>query len=540
MVSKEGGPVVQVQSSLGPRGSFELGGIAVDGTGAYFSGQANDTLYYASIPSMSLINGNSTFTADGDVQANAIAPLAGHSTLNVLTALPVAMAQDQGNEKMYVLDLLGPSLLVFDTTSQNGTSPPLVLPAYGSIAPIDLSTYATIFNPKLQFDPVLGAVWLIGTSSGFNRILGIFVTAGGDFISALNFGAGVSGAMNDFVVTPDPVTAGNSLVLVATDTVEHVIGWSSVSPAQSVASGLFDYQNGVLDTTSEIQLLSLDTIDGPGLLSAVVFDSAGPSYSLGIIELPPSGYVWANTPQAFTNPVDAVYGLAATYTTEDVGGVAYISLFQGGPPNPSEETGPFIGSTFGTGPVIGSFPGFLGPQTQMFFGDIVGDLFTTSFPPGSSQYLTTPTNPITSLYGVPTPDATYPNSDQSGLWGLAPIGSDGFAHLYRYSFTSTTLIDLPFVEPPPPPPVEGGEVIYTTRFFEGYNLSDLPTTPAEFVLKVAGASATVVNYLLRASCSSAPDGYIFWQNTTGDNTGQPTCSGTLGPTFIMSYWESGT
>lgn len=43
-------------------------------------------------------------------------------------------------------------------------------------------------------------------------------------------------------------------------------------------------------------------------------------------------------------------------------------------------------------------------------------------------------------------------------------------------------------------------------------------------------------YKLRASCSTSPSGFITWVNTTGDNTGQPGCSGTLGPTIIVDTW----
>jgi len=44
-------------------------------------------------------------------------------------------------------------------------------------------------------------------------------------------------------------------------------------------------------------------------------------------------------------------------------------------------------------------------------------------------------------------------------------------------------------------------------------------------------------YKLRASCSSSPTGYIHWTNTTGDDTGQPACGGTLGPSIIIRTWE---
>jgi hypothetical protein len=86
--------------------------------------------------------------------------------------------------------------------------------------------------------------------------------------------------------------------------------------------------------------------------------------------------------------------------------------------------------------------------------------------------------------------------------------------------------------------VEQAEVVYTTKFFEGEDYSSLVTIPAEFVVKwgIGGGSTTTTNYRLRASCSSAPGGYIYWVNTTGDNSGQPTCSGTLGPTFIVDTW----
>lgn len=43
-------------------------------------------------------------------------------------------------------------------------------------------------------------------------------------------------------------------------------------------------------------------------------------------------------------------------------------------------------------------------------------------------------------------------------------------------------------------------------------------------------------YKLRASCTSEPSGYITWINTTGDNSGIPTCGGVLGPTTIVAQW----
>lgn len=43
-------------------------------------------------------------------------------------------------------------------------------------------------------------------------------------------------------------------------------------------------------------------------------------------------------------------------------------------------------------------------------------------------------------------------------------------------------------------------------------------------------------YKLRASCTASPSGFITWVNTSGDNTGQPGCAGTLGPTFIVDTW----
>lgn len=43
-------------------------------------------------------------------------------------------------------------------------------------------------------------------------------------------------------------------------------------------------------------------------------------------------------------------------------------------------------------------------------------------------------------------------------------------------------------------------------------------------------------YKLQASCTTSPSGFITWVNTTGDNTGRPGCSGTLGPTNIVDSW----
>lgn len=43
-------------------------------------------------------------------------------------------------------------------------------------------------------------------------------------------------------------------------------------------------------------------------------------------------------------------------------------------------------------------------------------------------------------------------------------------------------------------------------------------------------------FKLRASCTASPSGFVTWVNTSGDNTGQPSCSGTLGPTIIVDTW----
>ncbi len=73
-----------------------------------------------------------------------------------------------------------------------------------------------------------------------------------------------------------------------------------------------------------------------------------------------------------------------------------------------------------------------------------------------------------------------------------------------------------------PPPVDGhpAEIIYYTRF---YDVSTYQLQP-------------VMYYALRATSSTAPSGYIFWQNTTGDNTGRPNPPGTIGPTSILATW----
>ena len=60
--------------------------------------------------------------------------------------------------------------------------------------------------------------------------------------------------------------------------------------------------------------------------------------------------------------------------------------------------------------------------------------------------------------------------------------------------------------------------------------------------KATGASNTFVPrttyYKLRASCTASPSGYITWVNTTGDDTGKPSCAGTLGPTVIIDQWQA--
>jgi hypothetical protein len=68
-----------------------------------------------------------------------------------------------------------------------------------------------------------------------------------------------------------------------------------------------------------------------------------------------------------------------------------------------------------------------------------------------------------------------------------------------------------------------------------------PTNPhlAFFYAATYGGSAgAVTNYRMRASCTSAPGGYIYWTNQTGDSTNAPTCSGTRGPNTILETWES--
>lgn len=49
-----------------------------------------------------------------------------------------------------------------------------------------------------------------------------------------------------------------------------------------------------------------------------------------------------------------------------------------------------------------------------------------------------------------------------------------------------------------------------------------------------GGNTGVAHYKLRASCTTAPSGYIEWYNATGDDQGKPACAGTLGETIIVT------
>lgn len=52
-----------------------------------------------------------------------------------------------------------------------------------------------------------------------------------------------------------------------------------------------------------------------------------------------------------------------------------------------------------------------------------------------------------------------------------------------------------------------------------------------------GNQPCVTYYKMQASCTTSPNGYITWVNTTGDNTGAPPCAGIQGPSVIVSTWR---
>lgn len=56
----------------------------------------------------------------------------------------------------------------------------------------------------------------------------------------------------------------------------------------------------------------------------------------------------------------------------------------------------------------------------------------------------------------------------------------------------------------------------------------------------SGGATTTRWYKLRASCTTAPGGYVEWMNTTGDNSFRPACGGggTLGETIIVDTWDA--
>lgn len=45
-----------------------------------------------------------------------------------------------------------------------------------------------------------------------------------------------------------------------------------------------------------------------------------------------------------------------------------------------------------------------------------------------------------------------------------------------------------------------------------------------------------IRYVMQATCTSSPTGYITWENNTGDDTNRPACGGIGGPSKIISSW----
>ncbi len=98
---------------------------------------------------------------------------------------------------------------------------------------------------------------------------------------------------------------------------------------------------------------------------------------------------------------------------------------------------------------------------------------------------------------------------------------------------------------PPPPHGFPAEIVYPRiRWFEAWDPNHLPPNgfPAETVYLTAFFEGQTnfqltTYYYLRAASSASSDGYIFWVNTTGDNTGRPNPPGTIGPTIIVAMWE---
>jgi hypothetical protein len=46
----------------------------------------------------------------------------------------------------------------------------------------------------------------------------------------------------------------------------------------------------------------------------------------------------------------------------------------------------------------------------------------------------------------------------------------------------------------------------------------------------------VTYYKMQAACTTAPNGYITWVNTTGGSSGRPACAGTLGADVQVASW----
>jgi hypothetical protein len=75
------------------------------------------------------------------------------------------------------------------------------------------------------------------------------------------------------------------------------------------------------------------------------------------------------------------------------------------------------------------------------------------------------------------------------------------------------------------------QVRYVIVVSDTLTFSDSIGTPQETF-----AAPPMRYFKMRAACSTAPGGYIYWINNTGDNTNQPGCGGTLGLSYILDEW----
>ncbi len=168
---------------------------------------------------------------------------------------------------------------------------------------------------------------------------------------------------------------------------------------------------------------------------------------------------------------------------------------------------------------------------------------------------------ILSVAGLPAIAGTTLSATLYSTVGAAPglydivIQGNGLAGTYQQSLLVLLTTSAEIVYDPikwfegydfsNPPAYINAETVYDPiKWFEVWDYSNLPPNgfPAETIydpikfFEGQSSQRLIRYYYLRASNTTAPGGYIYWINRTGDNAGRPNRPGTTGPTFIVATW----